>query len=62
MVALRSIRPRSIVFLGTSHDNGGSSILAGELAEAMRAAGHDVEEWYLRGMVSVQMEAGRNAR
>jgi glycosyltransferase involved in cell wall biosynthesis len=49
MVALRSIRPRSIVFLGTSHDNGGSSILAGELAETMRAAGHDVEEWYLFG-------------
>ena len=49
MVALRPVRPRSIVFLGTSHDNGGSSILGGELAEAMRAAGHDVEEWYLFG-------------
>src|SRR5271167_4561507 len=49
MPALPSIRPRSIVFLGTSHDNGGSSILAGELTEAMRGAGHDVEEWYLFG-------------
>lgn len=40
---------RRIVFLGTAHDNGGSSILAGALAQAMRAAGHDVEEWYLFG-------------
>ena len=49
MAAVPPIRRRSIVFLGTAHDNGGSSILAGELAEAMRAAGHDVEEWYLFG-------------
>lgn len=41
------IRPKSIVFLGTAHDNGGSSILATNLAEAMRADGHHVEEWYL---------------
>jgi len=40
---------RRIVFLGTAHDNGGSSILAGALAQAMRAAGHEVEEWYLFG-------------
>jgi glycosyltransferase involved in cell wall biosynthesis len=40
---------RSIVFLGTAHDNGGSSILAGNLAAAMRAQGHHVEEWYLFG-------------
>jgi glycosyltransferase involved in cell wall biosynthesis len=40
---------QSIVFLGTAHDNGGSSILAGNLAAAMRAQGHHVEEWYLFG-------------
>lgn len=40
---------RNIVFLGTAHDNGGSSILAGNLARAMRAEGHRVEEWYLFG-------------
>jgi glycosyltransferase involved in cell wall biosynthesis len=44
-----SHRPRSIVFLGTAHDNGGTSILAGNLARAMRARGHHVEEWYLFG-------------
>ncbi len=38
---------RSVVFLGTAHDNGGSSILAGNLAAVMRAQGHSVEEWYL---------------
>jgi len=38
---------RRVVFLGTAHDNGGSSVLAGNLAQAMRAQGHDVEEWYL---------------
>ncbi|MBI4274029.1 MAG: glycosyltransferase family 4 protein [Rhizobiales bacterium] len=43
----RPPRSHSIVFLGTAHDNGGSSILAGNLAHAMRAAGHRVEEWYL---------------
>ena len=40
-------QPRSIVFLGTAHDNGGSSILASDLAMTMRAEGHQVEEWYL---------------
>jgi glycosyltransferase involved in cell wall biosynthesis len=44
-----SHRPRSIVFLGTAHDNGGTSILASNLARAMRARGHHVEEWYLFG-------------
>jgi glycosyltransferase involved in cell wall biosynthesis len=44
-----SNRPRSIVFLGTAHDNGGTSILASNLARAMRARGHRVEEWYLFG-------------
>ena len=29
---VRTARPRSIVFLGTAHDNGGSSILASSLA------------------------------
>jgi glycosyltransferase involved in cell wall biosynthesis len=42
-----SKRPRSIVFLGSAHDNGGTSILASNLAKAMRARGHHVEEWYL---------------
>jgi glycosyltransferase involved in cell wall biosynthesis len=36
-----------IVFLGTAHDNGGTSILASNLAAAMRKRGHSVEEWYL---------------
>ncbi len=40
---------RSIVFLGTAHDGGGSSVLASTLASAMRAKGHRVEEWYLFG-------------
>lgn len=40
---------RSIVFLGSSHDNGGSSVLAENLAAAMRHHGHRVEEWYLFG-------------
>ena len=40
---------RRIVFLGTAHDNGGSSILAGALAHRMRDAGHDAQEWYLFG-------------
>src|ERR1700722_18266840 len=40
-------RPRFIVFLGTAHDNGGTSILASNLAAAMRKHGHRVEEWYL---------------
>jgi glycosyltransferase involved in cell wall biosynthesis len=40
-------RPRRVVFLGTAHDNGGSSVLAGNLAQAMRAQGYEVEEWYL---------------
>lgn len=40
-------RTRRVVFLGTAHDNGGSSVLAGNLAQAMRAQGHEVEEWYL---------------
>lgn len=40
---------KRIVFLGTAHDNGGSSILAGALAQRMREAGHDAEEWYLFG-------------
>jgi len=42
-------RPQSIIFLGTAHDNGGTSILASNLAKAMRAQGHHVEEWYLFG-------------
>jgi len=42
-------RSRSIVFLGTAHDNGGSSVLASTLAASMRAEGHRVEEWYLFG-------------
>lgn len=42
-------RPLSIVFLGTAHDNGGTSILASSLARAMRSQGHRVEEWYLFG-------------
>jgi glycosyltransferase involved in cell wall biosynthesis len=41
--------PRSIVFLGTAHDHGGSSVLASTLADAMRSDGHHVEEWYLFG-------------
>jgi len=49
MTAQLSHRPRSIVFLGTAHDNGGTSILASTLAKAMRAQGHHVEEWYLFG-------------
>jgi len=40
---------RSIIFLGSAHDNGGTSILASNLANAMRARGHHVEEWYLFG-------------
>jgi glycosyltransferase involved in cell wall biosynthesis len=50
--ALRTVtaKPaRSIVFLGTAHDGGGSSVLASTLAAAMRAEGHHVEEWYLFG-------------
>lgn len=47
MAESQRIRPKTIVFLGTAHDNGGSSILATNLAEAMRAEGHRVEEWYL---------------
>ena len=49
MTAQLSNRPRSIVFLGTAHDNGGTSILASNLAKAMRARDHHVEEWYLFG-------------
>ena len=49
MTAQLSNRPQSIVFLGTAHDNGGTSILASNLAKAMRARGHHVEEWYLFG-------------
>jgi glycosyltransferase involved in cell wall biosynthesis len=40
---------RTIVFLGTAHDGGGSSVLASTLASAMRTEGHHVEEWYLFG-------------
>ncbi len=58
MAAQLSNRPQSIVFLGTAHDNGGSSILASNLAEAMRMAGHHVEEWYLFGSNSAGMPAG----
>jgi glycosyltransferase involved in cell wall biosynthesis len=58
MTAQLSNRPRSIVFLGTAHDNGGSSILASNLAEAMRLAGHHVEEWYLFGSNLADMPAG----
>ena len=43
------LHPRTIVFLGTAHDGGGSSVLASTLASAMRADGHHVEEWYLFG-------------
>jgi glycosyltransferase involved in cell wall biosynthesis len=49
VTAQLSNRPRSIVFLGTAHDNGGTSILASNLAKTMRARGHHVEEWYLFG-------------
>ena len=42
-------RTRTIVFLGTAHDDGGSSVLASTIAGAMRAQGHHVEEWYLFG-------------
>jgi len=58
MTAHLSNRPQSIVFLGTAHDNGGSSILASNLAEAMRMDGHDVEEWYLFGSNAAGMPAG----
>jgi glycosyltransferase involved in cell wall biosynthesis len=58
MTVQLSNRPRSIVFLGTAHDNGGSSILASNLAEAMRLAGHHVEEWYLFGSNLADMPAG----
>ena len=50
-------RSRSIVFLGTAHDNGGSSVLASTLAAAMRAEGHHVEEWYLFGS-NAELPAG----
>ena len=50
-------RSRSIVFLGTAHDNGGSSVLASTLAAAMRAEGHRVEEWYLFGS-NAELPAG----
>ncbi len=49
VISKLSHRPRSIVFLGTAHDNGGTSILASNLARAMRTRGHHVEEWYLFG-------------
>jgi glycosyltransferase involved in cell wall biosynthesis len=47
MNAQPTTRPQLIVFLGTAHDNGGTSILASNLAAAMRKRGHRVEEWYL---------------
>jgi glycosyltransferase involved in cell wall biosynthesis len=47
VTAQLSQKPRFIVFLGTAHDNGGTSILANNLAAAMRKHGHRVEEWYL---------------
>jgi glycosyltransferase involved in cell wall biosynthesis len=47
MNAQPATRPQLIVFLGTAHDNGGTSILASNLAAAMRKHGHRVEEWYL---------------
>jgi glycosyltransferase involved in cell wall biosynthesis len=47
MNAQHTGRPKFIVFLGTAHDNGGTSILASNLAAAMRKQGHRVEEWYL---------------
>jgi glycosyltransferase involved in cell wall biosynthesis len=50
-------RSRSIVFLGTAHDNGGSSVLASTLAAAMRTEGHRVEEWYLFGS-NAELPAG----
>jgi glycosyltransferase involved in cell wall biosynthesis len=49
VISKLSSRPQSIVFLGSAHDNGGTSILASGLAEAMRKRGHRVEEWYLFG-------------
>lgn len=58
MTAQLSNRPRSVVFLGTAHDNGGSSILAGNLAQSMRGDGHHVEEWYLFGSKSARTPAG----
>ena len=47
MTVQQTSRPQLIVFLGTAHDNGGTSILASNLAAAMRKHGHRVEEWYL---------------
>jgi glycosyltransferase involved in cell wall biosynthesis len=58
MLHPQPIKVRSIVFLGTAHDNGGSSILASNLAEAMRAAGHHVEEWYLFGSPGLALAPG----
>lgn len=58
VAAQLSNRPRSVVFLGTAHDNGGSSILASNLAQSMRSDGHHVEEWYLFGSKSARMPAG----
>ncbi len=55
---LRTARPRSIVFLSTAHDNGGSSILSSSLAAAMRANGHRVEEWYLFSAAPQDLPAG----
>jgi glycosyltransferase involved in cell wall biosynthesis len=48
-VTTSPLHRRTIVFLGTAHDGGGSSVLASTLASAMRAEGHHVEEWYLFG-------------
>lgn len=47
--ANQPVQAERILFLGTAHDNGGSSILASQLAAAMREKGHHVEEWYLFG-------------
>ena len=57
MNAQHPSRPRFIVFLGTAHDNGGTSILASNLAAAMRKHGPP-----RRRMVSVQFRRRSAAR
>lgn len=47
-----------IVFLGTAHDNGGSSFFADALATRLRASGHRVEEWFLFGSQDRATPAG----
>ena len=49
---------KTIVFLGTAHDNGGSSFFADALAKRLRASGHRVEEWFLFGSQEGAVPAG----